>query len=100
MIPITPDELRRWRAEIELGVEHRDKEFGTYAPQASGTSPKASGAGLNIEYFEQGAREDAEGVSHGPLNLIFPIVRTILPTLFYQNPRVNALPDERKDEAA
>ena len=100
MIAISSDELRRWRAEIELGVEHRDKEFGTYRPQASGTAPNASGAGLNIAYFEQGAREDAEGVSHGPLNLVFPIVRTILPTLFYQNPRVNAVPDERKDEAA
>jgi len=33
MLPITPDELRRWRAEIELGVEHREKEFGTYAAQ-------------------------------------------------------------------
>lgn len=101
MRPITVDELRRWRAEIELGVEHRDKEFGTYQAPQSGSAPKTSGAGKNIELFEQGARDDLEGgMASAPLNLIFPIVRTILPTWFYQNPRVNALPDQRKEDAA
>ena len=100
MLPITDDELRRWRAEIELGVEHRDQEFGTYQAQQAGSPSKNSGAGKNIELFEQGARDDEEGMTSAPLNLIFPIVRTILPTLFYQNPRVNAIPDQRQDEAA
>ena len=100
MLPITPDELRRWRAEVELGAEFRDKEFGTYQQQQPGSAPKTSGAGLNIEAFEQGAREDSGGLSTAPLNLIFPIVRTILPTLFYQRPRVNAVPDARSTEAA
>ena len=100
MLPISPDELRRWRAEVELAVEHREQEFGTYELQRPGTLPKTSGAGKNIELFEQGAREDIEGMASAPLNLVFPIVRTILPTLFYQNPRANATPDSRQEEAA
>lgn len=100
MLPITPDELRRWRAEVELGAEFRDKEFGTYQQQQPGSAPKTSGAGLNIDAFEQGARDDPEGLASAPLNLIYPIVRTILPTLFYQRPRVNAIPDARNSQAA
>ena len=100
MLPISPDELRRWRAEVELGSEFRDKEFGTYQQQQPGSAPKTSGAGANIDLFEQGAREELGVLSAAPLNLIFPIVRTILPTLFYQRPRVNAIPDARSTEAA
>lgn len=99
MLPITPDELRRWRAEVELAMEHREQEFGTYELQRPGSVPKTSGAGLNLEAFEQGAREDAEGLNPAPLNLVFPIIRTIIPTMFYQNPRVNALPDSRQSAA-
>lgn len=100
MLPISPDELRRWRAEVELGAEFRDKEFGTYQQQQPGSSPKTTGAGKNIDAFEQGARDDLEGMSTAPLNLVFPIVRTILPTLFYQRPRVNAIPDSRASQQA
>ena len=100
MLPITPDELRRWRAEVELGAEFRDKEFGTYQQQQPGAEAKTSGAGLNIEMFEQGSRDTGEFLSNEPLNLVFPIVRTILPTLFYQRPRVNAIPDSRNEKAA
>jgi len=100
MLPVSPDELRRWRAEIELGAEFRDREFGTYQQQQPGSKPKTSGAGRNIDAFEEGAREDLEGLSSAPLNLVYPIVRTILPTLFYQRPRVNAIPDSRNDQAA
>ena len=100
MLPISADELRRWRAEVELGAEFRDKEFGTYQQQQPGSSPKTTGAGQNIELFEQGARDSGEGLSNAPLNLIFPIVRTILPTLFYQRPRVNAIPDSRNAQVA
>lgn len=100
MLPISPDELRRWRAEVELGAEFRDREFGTYQQAQPGSAPKTSGAGRNIDAFEEGARDDLEGLSSAPLNLVYPIVRTILPTLFYQRPRVNAVPDSRNDEAA
>ena len=97
MLPISPDELRRWRAEVELGAEFRDREFGTYQQSQPGSAPKTSGAGINIDAFEEGARSDLEGLSSAPLNLVYPIVRTILPTLFYQRPRVNAVPDSRND---
>ena len=100
MLPISPDELRRWRAEVELGAEFRDREFGTYQQQQPGSAPKTSGAGQNIDAFEEGARDDLEGLSSAPLNLVYPIVRTILPTLFYQRPRVNAIPDSRNGQAA
>ena len=100
MLPITPDELRRWRAEVELGAEFRDREFGTYQQAQPGSAPKTTGAGKNIDAFEQGAREEDAGLPSAPLNLLFPIVRTILPTLFYQRPRVNAIPDSRQDAAA
>lgn len=99
MLSITPDELRRWRAEVELAVELRDQEFGTYKLQRPGTLATSTGAGRNLEAFEQGAREDTEGLPTAPLNLVFPIIRTILPTLFYQNPRANALPGSRQEEA-
>ena len=39
MIRLSPDELARWRAEIDLGVEFRDKEFGTYRQQQAGSAP-------------------------------------------------------------
>lgn len=100
MIPITPEKLRHFRAEVELGVEFRDREFGTYQQQQPGSAPKTSGAGLNIDAYEQGARDDTEGLSSAPLNLIYPMMRTILPGLLYQRPRVNAVPDHRTDQAA
>ena len=96
MLPITPEELSRWRAEVEMGVDFRVKEFGTYGQRHQ----EPTGAGKNIASFEQGARQEPEGVPVAPLNLLFPIVRTILPTLFYQNPRANAIPDERNEEGA
>jgi len=96
MIKISTDELARWRAEIELGVEFRDKEFGTYRKQGKpNTSPLTSKAGRNIEYFEQGARVD--DVSP-PLNVTFPIVKNVLPNLFFQNPRASAVPDSDTTE--
>src|SRR3990167_3952474 len=99
MLPISPDELRRWRAEVELAVTHREEEFGAYELSQPGGAPKTSGAGRNIELYEDGARADLEGMPTAPLNLVFPIVRTILPTLFYQNPRANALPTSRQENA-
>ena len=97
MLPITADELARWRAEIDLGVEFRDREFGTYRKQKGGSPPETSLAGRNLDAFEQGARSDEYST---PLNLVFPIIKTIVPTHFFQNPRANAIPDTRQDDAA
>src|SRR3990167_11166456 len=96
MIRLTPDELARWRSEVDLGVEFRDKEFGTYRQASPGSPPTTTLAGKNIDYFEQGARsEDYEP----PLNVVFPIVKNVVPTLFYQNPRATAIPDSKIDTA-
>ncbi len=97
MIPLPPDELARWRVEIDLGVEFRDKEFGTYRQTAMGSAPTTTLAGKNLEYYEQGARSDDY---EPPLNIVYPIVKNIVPTLFYQNPRVNALPVSRAEAGA
>ena len=97
MMHLTPDELARWRAEIDLGVEFRDKEFGTYRHQAPGSPPTTTLAGRNLDYFEQGARTDE--VVEPPLNIVFPIVKNVVPTLLYQNPRATALPEYRTETA-
>jgi hypothetical protein len=97
VIRLTPDELARWRAEIDLGVEFRDKEFGTYRQQTPGAPPQTTLAGRNLDYFEQGSRED-EGMQP-PLNIVFPIIKNIVPSLFYQNPRATAIPDSRQNTA-
>ena len=94
MIRLSPDQLARWRAEIDLGVEFRDKEFGTYRQQAPGSPPSTTGAGRNLDLFEQGTQS-----SDYPLNITFPIVKNIVPTLFYQHPRALALPESRSPEA-
>ena len=39
MLSLSADELAKWRAEIDLGVEFRDREFGTYRQQAMGSAP-------------------------------------------------------------
>ena len=93
MLSISSDELRRWRTEIDLGVEFHAKEFGTYQQAQPGSAPKTTGAGRNLDAFEQGARED--DATQPPLNIVFPIVKNIVPTLLYQNPRVTAIPEGR-----
>jgi len=89
MLSLSADELAKWRAEIDLGVEFRDREFGTYRQQAMGSAPTTTLAGRNLDYFEQGGRSD--GVEP-PLNIAFPIIKNVVPTLLYQYPRASATP--------
>ena len=91
MIRISPEEISRWRAEVDLALEFRDKEFGTYRKQAIGSPPTTTLAGRNLDYFEQGSRTE-EQQAEPPLNVVYPIVKNVIPTLYYQNPRVNAIP--------
>ena len=83
-------DIARWRQEIQLAIEFRNKEFGEYTPQ------KHTNAGSNIDYFERGyARilnvlDDPDIIT--TLNLIHAIVKNIVPSLYYQNPRILALP--------
>lgn len=96
MRPLSSDDLAAWRIELDYGVEFRDKEFGTYRQETPGSAPTTTLAGKNLDYFEQGARTDE--VVQPPLNIVFPIVKNVVPTLLFQNPRVNATPEGR-DEA-
>ena len=96
MISLSADELARWRAEIDLGAEFRDKEFGTYRQESPGSPPTTTLAGRNLDYFEQGARCDD---ATPPLNIVFPIVKNVVATLFFQNPRVTAIPEFKSDTA-
>lgn len=98
MIRVSKDDIARWRAEIDLGVEFRDKEFGTYRQEAPGQAPSTTLSGINLDLYEAGARDDSYFQS--PLNLVFPIVKIIVPTLFYQQPRATALPDTRDASAS
>jgi len=99
MIRLDADDLRRWRSEVDLGVEFRDKEFGVYRKQSPGAPPETTLAGKNLDYFEQGALVDEDNIEP-PLNIVFPIVKNIVPTLLFQNPRANALPETRESTAA
>lgn len=96
MIPISADDLAKWQLEIDLGVEFRDKEFGTYQKPVPGGTPTTTLAGKNLEYFEQGARNEE---TIWPLNIVFPIVKNVVPTRFFQNPRITATPEFKSDTA-
>ena len=95
---ISQDEIRRWRVEIELAEDFRKKNFGEY----EGT--RRTGAGENIEYYERGdiASGTTQGIQERPysatLNLIYTIAKTIVPSLYYRNPRVLAFPKRKDDE--
>ena len=95
MIRLSPDQLARWRAELDLGVEFRDAEFGTYKQAVPGSSVQTTGAGKNLDAFEQGVNEN-----DSPLNITHPIVKNIVPTLLYQYPKATALPVSRAPEAS
>lgn len=92
MIHLSKEALARWRMEIDLGVEFRDKEFGTYRQQQAGSAPQTTLAGRNLDLFEQGGRSD--GVEP-PLNIVFPIVKNVLATQFFQAPKVMAKPTRK-----
>lgn len=92
MIRISPDQLAKWRAELDLGVDFRDKKFGTYCKHQPGEAPTTTLAGKNIELFEQGGRSDS---IEPPLNIVFAIVKNVLATHFFQNPKVLARPKGR-----
>ena len=96
MLRLSKDELARWRAEIALGLEFHAKEFGTYRAEAPGRPPSTTLAGQNLDSFEEGARGAEE--PGPPLNIVFPIVKNVVPTLLYQNPRVTAAPEDRDTE--
>jgi|SRR3972149_2747952 len=97
MIKITPDEVARWRCEIAQAEQFRDEQFG------KNKYSDMSKAGENIDYFESGVsgRMISDYNIKEPLttiNIIFPIVKNIIPTLYWKNPYITAVPKRGDDE--
>jgi len=94
---INSDEIRRWRIEIESAEKFKADEFGSVEKN------KIKGAGDNIAYFEKGYGgkfEEDFGVkdSFVALNVVYPIVKNVIPSLYYKNPYILAIPKRRPDE--
>ena len=94
------NDIGRWRSEIILAEDFRDKEFGIY------TNKNRTKAGENIDYFEQGFSagfhdvNDSHFDSTTTLNLFHTVAKLVIPTLMFQNPRVLSLPKRKTDEDA
>jgi len=97
MIKITNDEIARWRNEISNGEKFRDDNFGKYE------FGKCEKSGENIDYFEVGisGRMLNDYNLDNPIttiNIIFPIIKNIIPTLYWKNPYITATPKKSIDE--
>ena len=97
MVKITAEEIKRWRFEIDQCEGFRRQHFGVY------TDNERTGAGENIDYFETGMSAQTLRDQNIPeplatLNIVFPIVKNIIPSLYYQNPKVLVFPNRRSDE--
>ncbi len=99
MIKISEQEIGKWRVEIANAEKFRDEQLG------KNKFSDISGAGENIEYFETGisgrlAQElkTTQEVPYATINVVFPIVKNIIPTLYWKNPYINALPKRQEDE--
>ena len=97
MLPIKKSEIERWRFEIEQTEDFREKHFGVYSDN------QRTGAGENIDYFETGLsaqslRDNDVSDPRATLNIVFPIVKNIIPSLYFQNPKVLVFPNRPEDE--
>jgi hypothetical protein len=97
MLKISPDEIMKWRGEISNSEDFRDQELGELRYDA------ITGSGKNINYFETGLSTDITQQigTLEPLqtiNIIFPIVKNIIPTLYWKNPHITAIPRRQEDE--
>ena len=97
MIKISSDEIQRWRTEIGNAEDFRDKELGELKYST------LSGAGENIDYFETGIsgrllNNNNIDLPIQTINIIFPIVKNIIPTLYWKNPYITAIPKRQEDE--
>ena len=88
-------DIARWRAEIELATEFRDKNLGEF------TETSRTKAGENIEYFEKGystGYDDSQDDTTTTLNFFHVICKLLIPTLWFQNPQITAIPKRSVDE--
>ena len=85
MLSITTDEIKRWCIEIDNAIKFKEDEFGT------NEKGSVKGAGQSIPYFEQGYpyllnQKITDDNRFIPINVVYPIVKNIVPTLYYKNP--------------
>jgi hypothetical protein len=100
LIPITSDEIQRWRVEIDNAEKFKEDEFGKYR---KGEQTKA---GENLDYFDFGLPDkyrqntESDGVRWvmSLFNVIHVIIKNVIPTLYYKNPYVLAMPKRHNQE--
>ena len=90
MIKISSEEIGKWRIELDNAEKFRDEQLG------ENKVSQLSKSGENIDYFETGSsREFSENTT---INVIYPIVKNIIPTLYWKNPYITAIPKRTEDE--
>jgi hypothetical protein len=94
---INQDEIQRWRVEIENAESFRDEQFG------KNKFSDRTKAGENIGYFENGmsSRYIQDYKIEDPItsiNVTYAIVKNVIPTLYYKNPYISAMPKRSVDE--
>ncbi len=99
MLPITQDEIKRWRIEIDQAEKFKEEEFG------KNSKDSIKGVGENISYFENGfssrylqeySKADPQYLV--PINIMYPVVKNVIPSLYYKNPYIVAIPKRKEDE--
>jgi hypothetical protein len=97
MLQTSGDVIEKWRVEIDNAEQFRIDNLGEYEYL------RREGAGNNIDYFEFGlpqkyVEESNELKLFTPINVIYPIVKNVIPTLYYKNPHINAIPKRPEDD--
>lgn len=98
MLPIKEQEIQKWRLEIDNGEAFREKHLG------KNNVTEVTLAGENIDYFESGMSsrllsELKPGIEPlSTINIIYPIVKNIIPSLYWKNPYISAIPKRSIDE--
>ena len=90
MIKISDSEIGKWRIEIENAEKFRDEQLG------ENKVSQISKSGENIDYFETGS--SAKYATNATINVIYPIVKNVIPTLYWKNPYITAIPKRVEDE--
>lgn len=90
-------DVEKWRVEVEMAEKFRVEQFGEYSHK------EISKAGYNIEYFEKGYsgltyQESLEEHVITTLNLFHAIPKNIVPSLFFKNPKILAMPKKIESE--
>lgn len=90
------NDIAKWRTEIALAEEFRDNEFGKL------NSTEVTGAGENINYYENGFSEATQISDYmvTTINVIDALVSIVVPSLYFRNPRTIALPEKIESEGS